>query len=221
MPVITIGENTGDDFVGISDTELMMGDPTTNVHTAETYEIAKFNSSGHRDVLIVVSFAAFRASISNATITVNSVSLNMWPTNLGHGGLTIGVYQSLRAAVASQATWNNYSTGNSWASGGGRGNGTDRVATPLGSFASLGAGFNAAALSAASVQTLINAGSALVMTLERTDGADDGNFSTWRSANSSLTTERPYIELDYTLSGGGGGSSIAAISAYYARMRSQ
>jgi hypothetical protein len=211
MPVITIGENIGDDFAGISDTELMMGDPTTNVHTAETYEIAKFNSSGHRDVLIVVDFTAFRTSISNASITVNSVSLNMFPTAFT-GTEVIGIFRSLRAAVATQATWNIYSTGNNWASGGGRGNGTDRVATPLGAFSSLVGGYAGAALTAADVQTIINAGGALVLTLERTDGADDGTFSTWRAADNSVTNERPFIQLDYAL---GSTPNIRAISSYY------
>jgi hypothetical protein len=204
VTIITIGENPGDTFAGITDTELTQGNPTNNDNTSETIEITKFGSGDHRDALFIVNFSAFRTSISDVPITVNSVSFSAWATAVSNGGaLTIGVYQSLRAAVAAQATWNIYSTGNSWASGGGRGNGTDRVASALGSLTPAGGQYNAASLTAASVQTLINAGSALVLTLERTDAADDGNFSVWRSSNNSTTTERPFLELNYDLASTG------------------
>jgi hypothetical protein len=204
VPVITIGENPGDSFAGITDTELTQGSPTSNSNTSETIEITKFGSGDHRDALFVISFSAFRTSISNASITVNSASFSMWATAISHGALVIGVYQSLRAAVAAQATWNVFSTGNSWTSGGGRGNGTDRVTTALGALTTPSNGqYNAASLTAASVETLINAGSALILTLERTDAQNDGNFSVWRSSNNSTTTERPFLSLDYTLASAG------------------
>ena len=212
MTIITIGQNSTDTFTGITDTELEQGAPDTNKATNDIIEVTKFGAGDHRDGMIITNFGAFRTSIANAPITLASAVLNWWADTAAPGGLINSVYESLRAAIITQATWNSFATASSWTSGGGRGNGTDRNATALGAFTSISSGqFNQAVLDAARVQAIINAGNLLIMTIERTDAENDSNFSSWRASENAIDLERPFITLDYTLAAAGASPSLLLI----------
>jgi hypothetical protein len=189
---ITIGENAADDFAGFEETELHPGDG--NKVNNNGFEIGKFGSGDHRHLIVEVTVPSL-----SLPITVNSASIEMYATNVTSAAMTIAARRVLRNVVMSQVDWDIYSTGNNWTTGGGLGAGTDRNSTPYATSGVLdGGGYEVIPLSAADIQTEINAGATrLLIHLERADGADDGTFSQWRSSEDALTNERPFFRLDY------------------------
>lgn len=134
MPTVVISENTTHDFTGTDDVKLKESTPTTNLED-QNLEVTSF-ASGDR----ATSLVRF-TGLSNITgpVTVSSATLSLFHTD-NNGTNTVDVHRCLRAWVAAQATWNVYSTGNSWTTAGGVGTGTDIVTTASASAAITGTG---------------------------------------------------------------------------------
>lgn len=105
----------------IADTTIIQGDPTTNYSTATTLAIAdRFITPAYGqfpiiqfDLTDLAGKTVIRAPLILTTIGDGSISYN--------GSIyvgAIGVRKILVPTVVTQATWNVYSTGNSWTSAG-------------------------------------------------------------------------------------------------------
>ncbi len=123
MPTVVITDNsTGGDFSGVEDVRIRLAAPTSNDGSGATLEATAYDVGDDNRTLIRF------AGLSNipSTATINSVTLTLnCSANLAN--LTapneVVIHRCLRAFVEGQATWNVYSTGNSWASAGGLGSG--------------------------------------------------------------------------------------------------
>jgi hypothetical protein len=198
MPTVTIGLNTTDDFSGFEDSELTEGSPSSNSASNTDIEVTKFGGGDWR-------FAILKATgLSNITgpVTVSAATLNVW----NHGGndftQVVSAYPVLRNWNVSQVTWDSYTTGNAWTTGGGQSVGNDRQAsvastTPAGGYAQwTGAGLIAL------VQAWINGTqSNYGLILERSDSQNDGKYLQFRSSQHT-DGERPFLEVTYTAGGG-------------------
>jgi hypothetical protein len=216
MPTVRIGLNAADDFTGVDDAEIHEGNPTGNAATNNGFEITKFGSGDWRSVLIKFG------GLSNISgpVTVSAASINIYWLGGNSVAQVISAYPLLRNWVPAQVTWNNFATASGWGTPGAQ-SGTDRSAAVASAPADGGYKSWTGASMAALVEAWINGSQANYgVLLERSDGANDGLYTQWRSSEDSIDTERPYLEVTYT-EGGGGGGSIAAIANYYRRMRTQ
>jgi len=99
--------------------------PTTNYATTNPMEISTYGAADKRNALI-----KFDLSGITGPVTVSSVVITLQDWNVSSGTTdTIRLYRCLRNWVEGEATWNIYSTGNSWSTAGGSGSGTDRAAS--------------------------------------------------------------------------------------------
>lgn len=203
MPTVTITENTGGNFTGVDDAELDVGSPTTNFGSASPVVTSAFN-----DEHTLIRFGGLSNIPSTATVTAVTVRLN-FATAPGSGDIVFR--RCLRNWVEAQATWNEFSTGNSWSTGGCRGDGTDRVASASATITH-GTSSGYVDLSAAGLVSDVQAwvdGTNPNHGWLLTDSAGYIEIISSEGANGS----RPEIIVTYTESGGGGGVSLAWIRA--------
>jgi hypothetical protein len=209
MPTVTIGDNTTNTYAGCEDCELNLFFATTNLNG--TSNELRIDSAYPAHMLIKFS------GLSNITgpVSVSSATLYMQKTseNPSFYNPSANVYRVLRNWVDSEATWNQYSSGNNWTTGGCQSNGNDRVATP-GTVSELGEALNtyhALSVPVADVEGWINGTfSNYGWLFELTSGASE---SFWTAASDSATNGvRPYLSVTYE-EGGGGFQSAWAINA--------
>lgn len=138
-----------------------------------------------------------------------SATLYLYQTYNGGTAGNVDVHAVLRAWVETEATWNSYSTGNSWTTAGAQSDGNDRVGTPTDTV-SIASGYgtgNGTYAFAADVT------------------ADIGTYNTWLVIGDNATDvslnwdnsegtdgQRPELVLVYEASGG---SILPLINAYY------
>lgn len=200
MPTVTIGDQTGADFAGAEDCRIDFYQPNTS------------NNSGELE--IVQNGAAYPAKapikfsgLSNITgpVTVSSATLYLYLIQQGtFDTATITLRRLLRNWVDSQATWNIFSTGNSWGTAGALGDGTDRVATASAQNTSVeGVGqyfaFTSAQL-ATDVQNIINGVNANYGWL--LEMSSDTNFKKFASDSYGTAANRPYLSVTYEAASG-------------------
>ena len=176
------------------------------------------------------SLVKFDISSIPAGSTIYSVTASFYEdeAQAGNGGATtrtITMHRMLRNWVEAEATWNIYSTGNSWTTGGGRGDGTDRVGTAS---ASVQSGVKAAndhvdftgAGLVADVQGWLdedyNNYGWLLDCDSNFSGVSEYSNSRYRSSDHATAAQRPVLTVIYTE---GGGASIIPHAMHYARMR--
>ncbi len=203
MPVVTVGENTADDFSGCEDTYLDMDNPTDNPDTATTFRVAWYSATLRYNGII--KFAGL--SNIDSSSTVNSSTMYLMPHNDGDA-LEYSARRVLQTVVSDQTTWNIYSTGNNWGTAGGLSDGTDRTGTAEGTDTLTGSvqqyegmtGLQSIAQNWID-GTYTNNG----LHLQSTASAEG---DPWRHVISSEGADgsRPYISVDYTASGGGAGN---------------
>lgn len=115
----TITENTGGDFTGVEDTRIAESSATTNFSGSINLETSTFGASADRtNTVIKFDLSNLPASI---TITDAKLRLKKNGSDAVAGDDDISVYRLLRTVVFNQATYNVYSTGNSWQTAGGSG----------------------------------------------------------------------------------------------------
>lgn len=127
MPVIRIGENTGDDFSGFEDVFLRQTNPTINQDAQNIIDVNKYAANDWRIGLFNVS----GASNIPAGSTINSVSIFFNLTVDGGTSFPVEMYRMVQSWVETTATWNTYDGSTSWNTGGAQGDGTDYDSTPL------------------------------------------------------------------------------------------
>lgn len=198
MPVVTIGQNTGDDFSG-SDANNIYENEATTVQTGNL-DVGKYDTGFYR-----MGLAKF-GGLSNlpAGLTVNAATLFAYNTS---GDVGIHVFTSrrlLRNWVRAEATWNIYSTGNNWTTAGGTSNGNDRSSTTTGTSEAVGVSgsyydvIQDAAQLRADIEDMVdNASTNYGWHFERTDGADDTTFKVM-GGTAATDGQRIYLEVDYT-----------------------
>jgi hypothetical protein len=201
MPILVFGDNTGNDYTGSDGTNINQSQPTT-VQTGGL-DIGKYTASGHRTGLLSFS------GMSNlpAAITVSSAVVTAYLRNPRNGNHVFTSRRLLRNWVKSQATWNQYSTGNNWATGGALSN-SDRSSTISAVSETIPATIGYYELLEDSAQLrsdVENIASGANPNhgwqIERTDGQNDAS---WRVFYDETGTDsrRPYLTVNYTAGGG-------------------
>ena len=130
MPTITIGDDTGTSFSGVEDVRIRLAVPTTNDGSGTTLEATAYDVGD--DNRLLIRFTGLSNIPSTATIDSVTMTLNCSANTANTAAPNeVEVYRCTRAWVEGQATWNVYSSGNSWATAGGRGTGDSEAATSL------------------------------------------------------------------------------------------
>lgn len=120
----------GGPYTGISDTQLMAGNPTTNFVGSNDLRVYD-DTSASQETFAIMSFAAGLDNITGpVTVSSATIYLNILG-NAGDASLTVNVHEVIPAMVYAEATWNIYSTGNNWDTAGAKTSGTDYDATVL------------------------------------------------------------------------------------------
>lgn len=219
---VTIGENTADDFAG-STANNLAENAATSVQGGDL-DIGKYSSGNSR--MGVIRFAG----LSNlpAGLTVTSATVFGYLHTAGGDMMashTFTARRLLRDWVRAEATWNIYSTGNSWTTAGAQSAGNDRSSTITGTSEAIpmtiGVYYDLIADSAqlrADVEDMVdNAGSNFGWTIERTDAANDFEYRVF-GGTAVTDGQRIYLEVTYTEAAGG--ATIPIIS-HNRRMRAQ
>ena len=192
MPVITIGDNTADDFAGTEDAYFRSDAPTSNYGSDAT--IRAYGSTARNGVL---SFSGFANVPAGATI--NDITQYIYNTS----GITSSIFSFRRVLlnwVEAQITWNIYSTGNNWNTAGGLGDDTDRSSTVSGTVTVTTTGW----YSNSDAQWITDHQNFLDGTWNNYGYHIQNGTTTFGLFASSEGTDgqRPYIEIDYTAGGG-------------------
>lgn len=124
----TITENPTGDFTGVEDTRLAESAPTTPQGASTTLATSSFSVPDD------LAYTLIKFDLSNlpASITITDAQLRLYKKGGDTDGESddISAYRSKRTAVYTQATWNEYSSGNSWQTAGAEGaNDVDTTAT--------------------------------------------------------------------------------------------
>lgn len=115
MTTVTIGGRTADTYPGVSDTQIRQNFPTTPDGSGDRWNVSNAVSGQAKKALLLFS------GVSNIAGPVSVVSATISAYRLNAGGAVnrnAVVRKVLRSVVASQATWNVYSTGNNWQTAG-------------------------------------------------------------------------------------------------------
>ena len=189
---------TADDiYTGVTDTRLAKDSPTISFNTNASLEASNTSSSVQRTTLI--KFTGLSNIPSGATIT----SATLW-LRIETSSATYNV--DLRRVLldwTSSATWNTKDGTNSWNSSGCRGDGTDRVSTPMDS-PSVGAtaGTWYSWDCTQYVQDIVDGTNTdYGLHLERADTGNDGAAKKFNSSDSN-NGYRPELVVVYTVSSG-------------------
>ena len=204
MPIVTIGDNTGDDFSGTEDARLRESDPTTNYETS-ILEVGKYASGNYVHLLIAFS------GISNlpGSLSVSSATLYLNQSGSSGDGLStfnITAKKLNRNWVESETTWNIWSTGNNWTTAGALHETDDRSLTTT---FDIEATYNleyklfSSAQLASDVEdfadgTLSNYG----WHLEQSDAGENLGYKFFSNSESGSDV-KPYLSVTYTEVGGG------------------
>ena len=196
MTTATFGNNTGNTYSGTADAFLRENAATTNSNTI-TLKISKYDVGIHEHSLL--KFTGL-SNIPAAAIITNA-TLYLYVQDQAAAAHTAAVRRLLRNWVETEATWNIYSTGNNWATAGGRGAGTDRVDAASASLnmpaaTDVWTSVSSAGL-IADVQGFVNGTYPNYgWHLERSSAANDLK---WNEFDSSASTDtiRPYLEVVY------------------------
>ena len=170
---------------------------TTNYGTQDYAEATKWSSGNHTHAIVKIDLSNVPA---NATI--NSATLYLKSRFTG-GTQTIDIRAILRNWVETQATWNIYSTGNSWTTAGCLSDGNDRKSTVLANTSVTGDETYHSWDVTSHVQSIVNGNdSNYGFHLERNGtGNESSVFSQWYTDNAT-DGSRPEMIIDYTESSG-------------------
>lgn len=198
MPILAITQNTtvqnatpDSTFGGIS--EVAIRQENTGANYNADVNLALGNASGDNNVGIL-----FLTSLSQVPVgaTINSATLYMTASG-GFGGFNLLAHRSLRTAVQTQATYNDFATGSAWTTPGAR-DATDRAAATDTATAISDAGLYAFNVTAA-VTALVSAGTDQLIIAPETFDADGGYREFLKSTGTDGS--RPELIIDYTAAG--------------------
>jgi len=171
---------------------------TTNYGTSNTAESTKWASSDHTHTLVKLDTSNIPASA-----TINSATLYLKVQFIGGVSQTMDARALLRDWIEAQATWNIYSTGNSWTTGGALSAGNDRSSTVLGNATVPAVGSWIALDVTSHIQSVVNGSvTDYGFHIERNGtGNESSTWCTWYT-DDSLTPNMPELIVDYTASSG-------------------
>lgn len=180
-----------------SDTWLDNTNVTTNFGTSGDMYVGEYSSGSQ------VSRSLIKWDLSSiptgSTITGATMRLRDIGTNLSSNNRSMKVYRCLRAWVENEATWNVYSSGNSWATAGAGNTTSDREATDIGSItmpATEVGQYYEITLTAAKVQEMFNGTIANNGFVLKMDTETDDMHRFYTVNNGSLV---PELVVDYDL----------------------
>ena len=130
ITVNTDGGSVSTDYNAGGDLYILKNNPTLNTGTATTLEIANHSAAFVQWILLKPDLSAIAAStpIQSATLMLKSTDADNYTL--------LNIHAMIQSWVVGQATWNEYSTGNAWATAG-CGSGTDyRASTEVSQSAS-------------------------------------------------------------------------------------
>lgn len=217
MPVVTIGENTADDFSGSECAQIKETATTNNYGGSTTMEVTKWDAGDHTHSLIKFS------GLSNipGTATVNSAEINLYLVDVSDNSLTGDWRRILRdweegtqAGADRQndtpdsCCWNEYGSGNSWTTAGCLSDGNDRSATisdngALGGSAGSYYTFADAQIDADTEDFIDGTYGNYGWHLSRNGTGNESSYYHSYATDDGTDGQRPYIEVDYTDAGGG------------------
>ena len=202
MPVVTIGENTTDDFTGTTTDTYLREDAAAINQDSGSLEVSKATAGQHRTTVIYFDIAG---SIP-AGSTINSAAINLFLENWNSAGVTMDCYALLVAFTEGGATWNTRDGTNNWNTGGAQGSGTDHGATLLAQTAVTNTlaykVFSGANLTAFIQDVVDSVVSNLGFVFIRNGTGNDGEYHSFGSSEAATDGRRPYIEIDYTEAAG-------------------
>ena len=117
-------------LISSDDTYIRSSVPTSNQEGAGSLFVGEYKSAVND---ISHTLVKFDLSTIAGTITAATLRMKDKGTDFATNNRTMRVYRMLRSWVASQATWNVYSTGNNWGTAGAENTTSDREATDIGS----------------------------------------------------------------------------------------
>lgn len=203
MPAWNAGFDTyssqPDDTSGI-DTPLDSYSPTTNL---DGTILQTGDEPGFAQVYR--SLIKFDLSSIPASATGSNATLSLWLYgNSASNARDVRVYRQKRAWVETQATWNNYSTGNAWSTAGGF-HTNDCEQTDIGSLnlaAAESVGEKQWSLTAASMQAMWDGSWTNNGFLLKAD-TENADAHYYRASNYATGSNRPKMQITYTLGGSG------------------
>lgn len=176
--------------------------PTTNYNANAYIQVGEWNGGSAKDRALV----KFDLSSIPSDATITSATLRLYDEaqNYSSNTRTMSVYRVLRAWVANQATWNVYSTGNSWGTAGCSNTTTDRENSAIGSVSAPATevlGYTDITLTASAIQGMITGGGFtnngfLIQMATETD--DMHQYS-----DETVSNQQPLLVVDYDVPLGG------------------
>jgi hypothetical protein len=124
MPVTTVTLQPAE--ASAFDSYMDQDNATTNYGTNALLKVGTFGISSH----IYTSALKFALTTIPASASILSATMSLYiAADNASGAQSVYAYRCLRDWVEAQVTYNIYSTGNNWTSGGGLGSGTDYTTT--------------------------------------------------------------------------------------------
>ena len=183
-------------YTGTTDTKLRENNAASNYGTDELFQIVVGATPDRYNFLI-----RFDLSSITGTVTVTSATLSFRLEDASTTD-TIICKRLLRNWSETQATWNIYSTGNSWTAAGGAYNAADCNATTSASaVVDANNGFKdwTSAQLAADVQDMINNPSTNYGWVFLGDGTGANNVHTFRAREGTDASKHPILTFTYTV----------------------
>jgi hypothetical protein len=189
-------------LTGIIDDEMWDFAPNSNRSSSNVIQATNYDVGDYKRILIKepsYSGIPVGANVISATLnfTISSIS----------GNQTLSIYKLLKNWDLTTSSWNNYSTGNAWNTGGAEGAGTDRVSSATSSLALTDLQTGNVSFSVTSdVQDFVNGNPNYGWLIKRTDGANDFKFAEFCSGDHA--TLFPTLTVTYGATSGNSGVSI-------------
>jgi hypothetical protein len=193
----TFTDGYGGDATTYKDTDISLSSPTTNYGSDTTFYTGNYDSGTSTDRTLI----QFAVSSIPGDPVLDTVTFSIYVTADYCGyARTVRVYRLKRDWVESQATWNIYSTGNSWQTAGAAG-ADDRESTDIGSRAfseSESSGYKDFTLTPTS-KSALDLGYGWIVKTD-TESLDMYEYA---SSDNATTSRRPKLVVVYTAGGGG------------------
>lgn len=201
VTTITISDNTGATYAGVSETMGKSLQPVTPWGSTTIFEATNWDSTD-----VAHGFIKFDGLSSVPAGTVSNVKLRLWVVAI-FDTPTTQVYGMLRDFVESQATWNQYSTGNNWGTAGANNTTSDYTNTLLSSLAiTVTAQYVELTGSAltAWAQAIVSGGANLPLLLrDSSEPASPLNRGVQYATSEGVDGRRPELVFDWVAAGGG------------------
>lgn len=198
---VQIGRNTGDDIASGDTRELTEATPAVVTASTDCY-VSTYAAPDERHCLFQVDFSSLPTAQNVTSAIIGCYQLDYAGSNIN----LVEWRRVLPPANVAQATWNSYSTGNAWNTGGGKTNGTDRDADvsflgPAAATTSAYVFYTATADGLADIEAAMGVGT--VTWLAQRANSTTNNYVLCRGSGET-DGFRMYLELTYEPAGGGG-----------------